>query len=182
MMNEWRTPNKILEAARAALGGIDLDPASTGAANVSVRAKVYYSLERGEDGTIMPWHGRVWLNPPYGRRRKNSSDAVSLFTPRMIQHWRAGLPGIIIIRTDGLTNCWGTPLHTAADMLVIPAGPRIAFVGLDGEPVKGADFGAVFLAANVANPDALVSLGTIYRSEPSEPRCAALHGPSVLTA
>jgi phage N-6-adenine-methyltransferase len=63
--NEWYTPARYIEAARAVLGDIDLDPATSETANETVKAPQIYTL--ADDGLAQVWHGRVWLNPPYGR-------------------------------------------------------------------------------------------------------------------
>jgi hypothetical protein len=62
--NEHFTPVYIVEAAREALGGIDLDPASNALANSRVQAPLFYSLDN--PGHTKPWHGRVLMNPPGG--------------------------------------------------------------------------------------------------------------------
>lgn len=64
MSNEWFTPAKYIEAAREVMGSIDLDPASCYQAQKTVRATIYYDKE--ENGLEYNWHGRVWLNPPFG--------------------------------------------------------------------------------------------------------------------
>lgn len=74
--NEAYTPAYIVEAARATLGGIDLDPFSCAAANETVDAVVYHSLEGviPFDGFDGEWYGRVFCNPPGGRRPDNTSS------------------------------------------------------------------------------------------------------------
>jgi len=58
--DEWLTPPELIKA----LGVFDLDPCSP-----IVRpwdtALEHYTIE--DDGLMLPWEGRVWLNPPYGR-------------------------------------------------------------------------------------------------------------------
>ena len=67
---EYYTDPKILSAAREMLGGIDLDPASSYAANKYVRAKLYYGFSfHGAfiDGITKSWSGKIWMNHPFGR-------------------------------------------------------------------------------------------------------------------
>ena len=57
--DEWLTPPFILEA----LGPFDVDPC-TALNQPWHTATTEYTLT--DDGLLMPWNGRVWLNPPYG--------------------------------------------------------------------------------------------------------------------
>ena len=61
---EWLTPPEIINS----LGVFDLDPcAPPSERRPWSTALNHYSLEEHGDGLILPWAGRVWLNPPYGR-------------------------------------------------------------------------------------------------------------------
>lgn len=63
---EHYTPADIIERARAVMGGIDLDPASSAVANAKlVKATAYLDAEA--NGYLRGWKGRVWLNPPGGK-------------------------------------------------------------------------------------------------------------------
>lgn len=58
--DEWLTPPEIIQA----LGTFDLDPCSPVNRPWPTAANHYTVLD---DGLRLPWDGRVWLNPPYGR-------------------------------------------------------------------------------------------------------------------
>ena len=65
---EYYTPGKIVEAARLTMGGIDLDPASSAAANARVRAVRFFT--EADNGLSKKWKGRVWMNHPFQRREE----------------------------------------------------------------------------------------------------------------
>lgn len=86
--NEHYTPVAIIEAARAVMGGIDLDPATTADVNAeTVHAAHYYTA--AHDGLGRPWHGRVWLNPPGGLAPDRRSYAA-VWWERLTDAWFAG--------------------------------------------------------------------------------------------
>lgn len=64
---EYYTPPNIISAARAVLGWIDLDPASSAIANDRIGAKEFFSA----NGLAQSWYGRVWMNHPF-RRGENA--------------------------------------------------------------------------------------------------------------
>ena len=110
--NEWYTPSRYIEAARAVMGGIDLDPASCLKAQETVKATEWH----GEpyDGLLMPWWGRVWMNPPYGRRNGKSNQAV--WTERAVAAANDGEVDQAILLVNSETSCawfqslWGYPI------------------------------------------------------------------------
>lgn len=58
--DEWLTPPEIIKA----LGRFDLDPCAPVSRPWDMAEKHYTYLD---NGLMMPWEGRVWCNPPYGR-------------------------------------------------------------------------------------------------------------------
>src|SRR5262249_11893632 len=73
--NEWYTPPEYIAAARAVLGSIDVDPASSDIAQETVCASVYYTKQ--DDGLAKLWRGKVWMNPPY------SVDLIGRFIEKL---------------------------------------------------------------------------------------------------
>jgi ParB family chromosome partitioning protein len=103
LSNEWYTPVKYIDAARAVLGGIDLDPASCDEANEIVKAETYYTAD--DDGLAYDWAGTVWLNPPYGRLADD-------FVARLEQTYRNGTitAGIALLNAHCTDTQWFRPM------------------------------------------------------------------------
>lgn len=82
LKGEWGTPTDFFEGVQDLLGLFTLDAAAS-KENAKVRiagvhplgfkdAKGYDPYRKGfltkqDDALALPWRGRVWLNPPYGR-------------------------------------------------------------------------------------------------------------------
>lgn len=67
--NEWLTPPEII----AAIGPFDLDPCAP-INRPWDTAKLHYTIE--DDGLVLPWHGRVFLNSPYGPHMSKWLDKI----------------------------------------------------------------------------------------------------------
>lgn len=72
---EHYTPPDIVNAARALMGGITLDPATTNSVNAA-HVQATHIFTKADDGLTKTWHGNVFLNPPGGRIKNRSSAAV----------------------------------------------------------------------------------------------------------
>lgn len=123
--NEWYTPAVYIEAARAAMGGIDLDPASCDTAQRTVRATTYYTAET--DGLAQQWRGRAWMNPPY------SGGAVTPFIDKILQSYAAGeVTGAVVLVNNATDTRWGQALIGASAAVCFHSG-RIRFVKERGD-------------------------------------------------
>jgi phage N-6-adenine-methyltransferase len=124
--NEWYTPPEYLGAARAVMGGIDLDPASSDIAQEAVKASIYYTREN--DGLSKPWAGRVWMNPPY------SSDLIGRFVMKLCDHFVDGdVTQAIVLVNDAMETAWAQRLSEEASAVCFPSA-RLKFLDLNGKP------------------------------------------------
>lgn len=119
--NEWYSPQAVVEAARRVMGGIDLDPASCKEADKTVQAIRYYT--RADDGLARPWHGRVWLNPPY------DTFAPKFFVKFCAEYAAGNVPqACLLLGTHHLTTRWYQEAKSFSTVLCLPAG-RLKFTG-----------------------------------------------------
>lgn len=132
--NTWFSPPAIIEA----LGGaesFDLDPASH-VDRPWPTAREHYCAE--DNGLLLPWFGRVWLNPPY------SIALITRFLARMAEH-DCGV-ALIFARTE--TDPFHRYVWGAATGLLFLRG-RLNFHRPDGSRAE----------ANGGAPSVLIAYG-----------------------
>lgn len=128
--DRWLTPRYLTDP----LGEFDLDPAGAPGHDLAART---YLLENGEDGLVLPWQGRVWLNPPYGK-------FLTPFLERMAGHGHG--TALLFARTETAAfheHVWG-----AASGILFLRG-RVRFLDAEGKAAR----------ANSGAPSCLVAYG-----------------------
>ena len=124
--NEWYTPLDIIARARLVMGDIDLDPASSEVANRTVQAAKFYTAE--DNGLAHPWHGRVWMNPPYAQPlMADFAEAVSS------KYASQEIEQACVLVNNGTETQWFQRMLQVADAVCFPRG-RIRFVDPEGKP------------------------------------------------
>jgi len=153
--DQWFTTAETEDWALSKLPGVpyyDLDPA---ACHESYLADAYYTLERGENGLVLPWWGNVWVNPPFSKIRpwverawyattdeselNRRAQTVSLLAPavKMEQPWWQDL--IEPFRDGRRQQPPYITTHFTRKRV------SFAFPGSGGIPKKGASFGCVLI-------------------------------------
>lgn len=153
--NEWYTPPDVIERARVVLGKFDLDPASSDAAQETVKAEAYFTKD--DDGLTQEWRGKVWLNPPY------SQPLISDFIEKLVEEYRAGRVTEAILLTHNYTDTsWFHAAAEAASAVCFTRG-RIGFLDPNGEKAAATQGQALtYFGANVAGfVDQFSSLGLV---------------------
>jgi hypothetical protein len=111
--DEWLTPPELLSA----LGPFDLDPCAP-----TVRpwpmATTHYTV--ASDGLKLPWFGRVWCNPPYGRE-------TGRWLAKLAEHGN----GIALIFARTETDVFFSQVWARADGVLFLRG-RLHFHHVDG--------------------------------------------------
>ena len=124
---EWFTPAEIVEAARATMGSIDLDPASCEAANEIVNATRFFTHD--DDVLNQEWEGAcVWMNPPYGHPICSQLIDKLLDSPRVEQ--------AIVLCQDSTDTGWWQKLASRSAVFGF-AKRRINFIPGNGNKKQG---------------------------------------------
>jgi phage N-6-adenine-methyltransferase len=58
----WATPQAFFDRCNERFGPFDLDVCAT---DENAKCARYFTAE--DDGLSLPWNGKCWMNPPYGR-------------------------------------------------------------------------------------------------------------------
>lgn len=112
--DELYSPAEYVDAAREAMGGIALDPASCAVANGVVRAERYYAKD--DLGQTRDWRAdSVWLSPP------RSTPTFDQFIWRMAADYEAGVfrQGTALVDSSTESD-WFQLLGASADAIIFP--------------------------------------------------------------
>lgn len=141
--NAWFTPAEYVEAARAAMGRIDLDPFSDAEANRVVQATRIFTEQ--DNALTTDWAAdcpqgcqRLWLNPPFGR------DVIDKVVDKFTGEFKAGHFSEAIVLTNNATETqWFHELLAVASAICLPS-KRIKFWNADGKAVSSNTRGQTF--------------------------------------
>lgn len=148
---EWYTPRHIIERVITFFGEIDLDPCSNSHEDPNVPARTLYAKE--DDGLAQQWHGRVYMNPPYG-------SEIGKWTAKLVESYqREDIEEAIALVPGRIDTAWFQPLY---EHLICNIRGRLQF----GEALTGAPFPSVivYLGERVADfIEAFAAFGPIVR-------------------
>jgi len=156
---EFYTPPVIVDAARKLMGGIDLDPASCVFANLNyVKASGIFTAD--DNGLSKEWHGRVWMNHPFGKAERMCSPNCTKKTcktrgyhadcdkpgnkdwiDKLVHEYSVGrVTEACCITFASTSEGWFRPLLSLPQCYLIP---RTNYIGPDGKVKKGNTKGSV---------------------------------------
>ena len=110
---EWETPVDLFESLWSEFEGFDLDPCCqfndyTAQRVLKNGGSVYTPAD---DGLSQPWHGKVYMNPPYGR-------GVETWVAKAFQEVMMGRAEVVValLKSTTDTRWW----HTYVEGFVVP--------------------------------------------------------------
>lgn len=147
--DEWYTPPDMLNAIGETY---DLDPCSPGAEHWIPALSVY---TKQDNGLEQPWHGFVFMNPPFGGRNGHIP-----WLKKFLKHGN----GIAVVRAYTSAG-WFHDWAIKADAMLFPRG-KTKFVRPDGSIGKSPGHGVVLLGIGQRAKDALRESGLGLYVEP----------------
>jgi len=143
--DSWYTPSTYVDAARAVMGSIDLDPFSSEHANETVRATRILTEDRSafvnawrKDKRKYPKGVRVWMNPPY------SSGLITRAVDLFLENLSAGqIEQAVVLVNNATDTQWFRALREYSTAVCF-THHRISFESPDGKRISGNTRGQTF--------------------------------------
>lgn len=120
--DHWATPTSLVKRLEAEFGSFNLDPCCR---PETAKAETFYT--ETDDGLSQPWHGRVFLNPPYSKPSPWLSKAIHEVASGAASLVVALLP----VRTD--TRWFHMLVKNHAELRFIQG--RVKWIGWQGTPI-----------------------------------------------
>lgn len=150
--DEWYTPRYIFEALNAAF---DLDVSAPRLGPKHLIVPDWFCDT--QDGLARPWHGFVWMNPPFGGR-----NGLVPWLEKFFTHGNG-----IALTPDRTSAPWWQDANRRADATLFIAG-KVKFERPDGTVGKSPGTGTTLFAAGQMAVEALIraeaaGLGAVMR-------------------
>ena len=152
--SDWYTPKFIFDALGLAF---DLDPAHPGRNNPHCVVPTRKNFTKADDGLRQPWHGLVWLNPPFGGRRGQVVWLRKFFT-----HGN----GIALVAARTSSDWFHSEVVPHAQLLLFPNG-KTKFVRPDGSKEPGTGVVLISMGEVACRAMRQSKLGACYALVPS---------------
>lgn len=145
--DEWYTPAYIFEALNETFD-LDVANGAIGGAHVPCRASI------GAGSLEAPWHGFIWMNPPFGGR-----NGLVPWLDRFFAHGNG-----IALTPDRTSADWWQDAAQKADAILFVRG-KIKFERPDGSVGKSPSNGTTLFAAGDRAITSLMlsGLGTAFQ-------------------
>jgi phage N-6-adenine-methyltransferase len=123
--DHWYTPLHIVDLVVRVLGKIDLDPCADDRKHIT--AAQHYTFN--DDGLTKPWHGRVYINPPY--------SCPGVWMKKLQAEFESGRVNEAIVLVPAATDTnWLSPLLKTQPVCFWKG--RIKFLDKDYQPRRAA--------------------------------------------
>ena len=141
--DEWYTPRYIFDAIGLMF---DMDVASPSGGPRHVPTKQF--LTKSDDGLCCDWHGKVWMNPPFGHQRQKMQWLEKFF-----RHGNG-----VALLPDRTSAPWFQKYVPLSDAVCF-VSPKVKFERPDGTLGASPGTGTVLLASGASARDAIRKCG-----------------------
>lgn len=116
----WATPPEVFGPLDKAFGGFTLDVCATAE---NAKCPAFISLDEDTLDPSIRWHGKCWMNPPYG-------DGIDLFLAKAAYEVERGPAKIVTLLPSNVESQWFRDYCERWPFLVWPG--RIKFIHPEG--------------------------------------------------